>query len=182
MSTLQFVCLTKRTTQTETWTSSDLPQWRPYGAGAIGILGPLPETEQGNRYLLVAMDYFTKWPEMYPLPNQEAITLAPALIGGIFCRFGLPLEIHSDQGNFESKVFAENVPTYAHLQDKDNARISPVGWHGRAIQPHVVELPSHVPLKPPARLRRMPALRSVRIPIGGERVYRSATYQDDAWT
>ncbi len=75
---------------------------------AIDILGPLPETEQGNRYLLVAMDYFTKWPEVYPLPNQEAITVARALIGGFFCRFGLSLEIHSDQGrNFESKVFAE---------------------------------------------------------------------------
>ena len=75
---------------------------------AIDIIGPLPETEQGNRYLLVAMDYFTKWPEVYPLPNQGAITVARALIGGFFCRFGLPLEIHSDQGrNFESKVFAE---------------------------------------------------------------------------
>ena len=65
---------------------------------AIDILDPLPETEQGNRYLVVAMDYFTKWPEVYPLPNQEAITVARALIGGFFCRFGLPLDIHSDQG------------------------------------------------------------------------------------
>ena len=72
---------------------------------AIDILGPLPETEQGNRYLLVAMDYFTKWPEVYPLPNQEATTVARALIGA---SFAVPLEIHSDQGrNFESKVFAE---------------------------------------------------------------------------
>ncbi len=33
VSMLKFVCLTKRTTQTEIWTSSDLPQWRPYRAG-----------------------------------------------------------------------------------------------------------------------------------------------------
>jgi hypothetical protein len=37
---------------------------------AIDILGGLPVTERGNRYLLVAVDYFTKWPEAIPIPNQ----------------------------------------------------------------------------------------------------------------
>ena len=75
---------------------------------AVDILGPLPLTDQGNRYLLVAMDYFTKWPEVYPLPDQEASTIARVLVEGFFCRFGLPLELHTDQGgNFESRLFAE---------------------------------------------------------------------------
>lgn len=43
---------------------------------AVDILGPLPVLEAGSKYLLVAMDYFTKWPEVYPLPNQEAVTIA----------------------------------------------------------------------------------------------------------
>ena len=75
---------------------------------AIDILGPLPLSESGNKYLLVAMDYFTKWPEVYPLPNQTAVTVAEVLVRNFFCRFGTPMEIHSDQGrNFESNVFAE---------------------------------------------------------------------------
>ena len=75
---------------------------------AVDILGPFPRSQQNNRYLLVAMDYFTKWPEVYPLPDQEASTIAQALVEGFFCRFGLPLELHSDQGgNFESTLFAE---------------------------------------------------------------------------
>ena len=75
---------------------------------AIDVLGPLPETEHGNKYLLIAMDYFSKWPEAYPLPNQEAITVAKVLVNEFFCRFGIPLELHSDQGrNFESNVFQE---------------------------------------------------------------------------
>ena len=73
---------------------------------AIDVMGPLPETRSGNRYLLVLMDYFTKWPEAYALPNQEAKTVATAMLQGFVSRFGIPHEIHSDQGrNFESAVF-----------------------------------------------------------------------------
>ena len=39
---------------------------------AVDVLGPLPESEQGNKYLLIVADYFTKWTEAFPLPNQEA--------------------------------------------------------------------------------------------------------------
>lgn len=74
----------------------------------VDILGPLPKSEEGNRYLLVCMDYFTKWPEVYPIPNQEAETIAKVLVEEFVCRFGVPLQIHSDQGrNFCSNVFAE---------------------------------------------------------------------------
>ena len=70
------------------------------------MLGPLPESEKGNKYLLIAMDYFTKWPEAYPLPDQEATTVAEVLVKEFICRYGVPRELHSDQGrNFESAVF-----------------------------------------------------------------------------
>ena len=75
---------------------------------AIDVLGPLPETESGNKYILIAMDYFSKWPEAYALPNQEAVTVANVLVSQFFSRFGVPAELHSDQGrNFESRVFRE---------------------------------------------------------------------------
>lgn len=74
----------------------------------IDVLGPMPVTDRGNRYLLVAVDYFTKWPEAIPMPNQEATTIAEALVSNFFCRFGACMELHSDQGrNFESAVLAE---------------------------------------------------------------------------
>ena len=54
------------------------------------------------------MDYFTKWPEAYALPDQEAETVVDALVGGTISRFGAPQSIHSDQGrNFESRTFVE---------------------------------------------------------------------------
>ncbi|MCQ7131118.1 DDE-type integrase/transposase/recombinase [Salmonella enterica] len=80
----------------------------PFERMAVDILGPLPTTERGNRYLLVAQDYFTKWPEVIPVPNQEAVTVAGALVEHVFSRFGVPLELHSDQGrNFEATLFQE---------------------------------------------------------------------------
>jgi hypothetical protein len=75
---------------------------------ALDLVGPLPESTQGNRYILVIGDYFTKWVEAFALPNQEAVTVATKLVEEVICRFGVPRQIHSDQGrNFESRVFAE---------------------------------------------------------------------------
>lgn len=73
---------------------------------AIDIMGPLPTTERGNKYIVVIADYFSKWTEAVAIPNQEAITIAKVLVEQWFCRFGIPGEIHSDQGRqFEGSVF-----------------------------------------------------------------------------
>ena len=75
---------------------------------AVDILGPLPESDAGNSYLLVIGDYFTRWMEAFPIPNQEAITVARALVDKFFCRFDLPEQLHSDQGRqFESELLQQ---------------------------------------------------------------------------
>ena len=75
---------------------------------AMDILGPLPETEQQNKYILVISDYFTKWTESFPMKNMEAKTVAEQLISNFICRFGVPYYIHTDQGrNFESSLISE---------------------------------------------------------------------------
>ena len=75
---------------------------------AVDILGPLPESESGNSYLLVVGDYFTRWMEAYPIPNMEATTVAKTLTDKFFCRFGIPEQLHSDQGKqFESQLLKD---------------------------------------------------------------------------
>ena len=75
---------------------------------AVDILGPLPESITGNSYILVAGDYFTRWMEAYPIPNQEASTVAKKLTEEMFLRFSPPDQLHSDQGRqFESNLIAE---------------------------------------------------------------------------
>ena len=39
---------------------------------SIDILGPLPVTEEGNKYVLAAVDRFTRLVEAFPIRNQEA--------------------------------------------------------------------------------------------------------------
>jgi hypothetical protein len=58
--------------------------------------------------LLVLVDYFTKWTEAYPMPNQEAVTVADKFVKEFICRWGVPSSLHTDQGRqFESKIFQE---------------------------------------------------------------------------
>ncbi|GFW69582.1 retrovirus-related Pol polyprotein from transposon 412 [Trichonephila clavipes] len=52
----------------------------PFELIAFDILGPLPRSSDGNNLILVAMYYFTKWPEAYRIPNQEASTVAEVLV------------------------------------------------------------------------------------------------------
>ena len=74
----------------------------------IDILGELPMTPNGNKYILVISDYFTKWTEALPMPNMEACTVAKTLVENVLFRFGILLKIHSDQGRqFESNLFKE---------------------------------------------------------------------------
>ena len=47
---------------------------------AIDLMGPFPESENGNKYLLVVVDSFSKWMEAYPVPNIEARTIAEKLV------------------------------------------------------------------------------------------------------
>ena len=74
----------------------------------VDIMGPLPQTEQGSKYVLVAVDYFTRWVEAYGIPNQEAMTVARKLVDEMFFRFSPPEQLHSDQGRqFESALVKE---------------------------------------------------------------------------
>lgn len=75
---------------------------------AVDILCLLLDSSSGNRYILVVMDYFTRWVEAYAIPNQEAATVADKLVTNFFLRFSIPEQLHTDQGRpFESALLRE---------------------------------------------------------------------------
>ena len=74
----------------------------------MDILGPLPLSNQGNKYILVIADWFTKWTECVAIPDIETKTVAKAFVDTFVSRFGVPLQIYSDQGRcFESKLMQD---------------------------------------------------------------------------
>ena len=69
---------------------------------AVDILGLLPVSGQGNKYLLIVDDYFAKWVQAYSLENQRAEVVAEVLVDEFISGLGVPKQMHSDQGrNFE---------------------------------------------------------------------------------
>ena len=51
---------------------------------AVDILGPLTETENGNKFIIVVADYWTKWTEAYPVRDHTAPTVAKVLVDQFF--------------------------------------------------------------------------------------------------
>ena len=87
---------------------AELRVGEPMERWGIDITGPHPTSSAGHRYILTAIDYFTRWVETFPIRNQEAETVAKVLVKQVFCRYGVPMQVLSDQGaNFESRLFQE---------------------------------------------------------------------------
>ena len=79
----------------------------PFQRIAMDIVGPLPRSSSGKRFILVICDYATRYPEAIPLRNIDANTVAEELMK-FFARVGVPSEILTDQGtNFTSQLLAE---------------------------------------------------------------------------
>ncbi len=71
------------------------------------VMGPLPLTEQGNKYIITFTDYFTRWTEAVALPDQTAKTIVRALVDTVICRYGSPKVILTDKGsNYLSMTFS----------------------------------------------------------------------------
>lgn len=63
----------------------------------IDLVGPLVETERGNKYIAVATDYLTKYPEVMPLKSKSAEDVSEFIVD-IICRHGAPDTILTDRG------------------------------------------------------------------------------------
>jgi hypothetical protein len=79
----------------------------PFQRIALDFVGPLPMTDSKNRFILVCVDYATKYPEAIALRDQEASTVSNALIS-LFSRVGIPfgtsLYANSKYGIYSSHV------------------------------------------------------------------------------
>ena len=74
-----------------------------WGKDVIGRI--TPKVSNGHEYILVAIEYFTKWVEVASYAILKAKHVARFIENNIICRFGVPQEIISDNGShFEGEV------------------------------------------------------------------------------
>ena len=74
----------------------------------MDVLGPLRVTEDGNKYIIIFTDHFTKWTTAVAMPDQLARTVAEALVEKVILCVGPMHTLASDQGtNFLSHIVEE---------------------------------------------------------------------------
>jgi len=95
----------KQGRSTETTGRRRLYAGRPWQTVAVDLVGPMPMSTHGNSCILVLTDHFTRWADALAIPDASTPTVARALDQHVFCYFGLPEQIHTDQGaQFQSQL------------------------------------------------------------------------------
>src|SRR4051812_5840292 len=82
----------------------------------INIVDPLAKTTQGNVYIVVAVDYLTKWPEARAIPDATANSIAKFFYEDIICRHGCPKELVSDNGSAFISQMVEKLLEQHHVK------------------------------------------------------------------
>ena len=70
----------------------------PFQRITMDVVGPLPRSRLGNKYILTICDHAPRYPEAIALPSTEASQIAKELVS-LFSRVGIPEEILTDQGS-----------------------------------------------------------------------------------
>ena len=73
-----------------------IPVGGPFYRVGVDIM-ELPQTVNGNHYVISFVDYVTKWVELFPLDSQRSETIVRLLIDHVICRHGVPEALISDR-------------------------------------------------------------------------------------
>lgn len=70
----------------------------PFEIVAADVIGPLPRTPRGLKYILVVTDLFSKYTLLFPLRSLSSKLIAQHLEEGVFLIYGTPRALISDNG------------------------------------------------------------------------------------
>ena len=81
---------------------------KPMEMVGVDVVGPLPTTEDQNKYIVVFVCLFTRWVEAYAVPSQKSAVVARLFVERFVTTHGTPKKLLSDKGpNFTSELFRE---------------------------------------------------------------------------
>ena len=113
--------------------SSMTAPW-PFAQWGLDIMGPFPTALRQLKFLVVRIDYFTKWVEAEPLATITEKSICTFMWKNIICRYGIPRVLVSDNGkqfdnsafrNFCSELGIQNhYSSPAHLQANGQVEVT----------------------------------------------------------
>jgi ribonuclease HI len=78
----------------------------PFAKWGVDIVGPMPPGKGGKKFLLVAVDYFTKWAEAEAFTTITTANVKKFLWSSVVCRFGIPHAFVTNNGKqFDCEPF-----------------------------------------------------------------------------
>ncbi|XP_072071786.1 uncharacterized protein [Arachis hypogaea] len=96
----------------------------PFNQWGIDILSPFPTAPRQMKYLVVAIDYFSKWIEAQPLARITSSQMISFVWKYIICRFGIPSHIITDNGrqftDHNFKDFLQNLKINQHFSSVEH--------------------------------------------------------------
>ena len=108
-------------------------QKEPFARMAMDVFDPFPPppppppTKTGNKYILVVIDYHTKWPEAFAMRKVTSETVVNCLIE-MTARIGIPEELLTDNGSI---FISKTMQKYCEITGIKQIRTSP--YHPQTI-------------------------------------------------
>ncbi|XP_059302317.1 uncharacterized protein LOC132054291 [Lycium ferocissimum] len=92
----------------------------PFAAWGMDVIGPIePPASNGHRFILVAIDYFTKWVEASTYKAVTKKVVADFVRNNIVCRFGIPESIITDNAaNLNSDLMRETCEKFRNIHEE----------------------------------------------------------------
>ncbi|KZS03675.1 Uncharacterized protein APZ42_033546, partial [Daphnia magna] len=98
---------------------------RPFQNVGIDLLGPFTMSHTGNKMIIVAVDYLTKWVELSPLPSGKADVVSKFLVEHIVLRHGMPEKLISDRGKCFMADITQTILRTLGIQHKTTSSYHP---------------------------------------------------------
>ncbi|GJT68359.1 reverse transcriptase domain-containing protein [Tanacetum coccineum] len=123
----------------KTHMTSIMAPW-PFYQWGMDILGPLAPARGGAKFVIVAIDYFTKWIEAKPLIKITGKEVIRFVMDNIICRFGLPRIIVTDNG---AQLVNEPFKGWTSIKQSNGETPFSLTYGSEAVIPAEIGIPSY---------------------------------------
>lgn len=117
---------------------------RRFEVVAVDLFGPLPETADKNKWILIVEDTCSRWVELFALQSATSTDCAKTLIAEVFLRYGVPRRVISDNGvQFISEVMQQVCHAFGITQSLSpvyHPQANPVERKNRDLKPQLAIL------------------------------------------